>query len=219
MRLLLVEDDPMLARSLATNLEREGHVVDRVENGFDAMSTLREPEHALVLLDLGLPGVSGLNILKRMRSHGLRTPIIIITAKDQIEDRIEGLDCGADDYLVKPFSLGELLARIRAVLRRASGHVTTTLVIGDISIDLATHAVEFQGRTAILPPREFAIVESLAMNAGKILSRAQIEEKIYGWGEEVGSNAVDVLIHSIRRKFGRGIISNIRGAGWLIVKD
>jgi DNA-binding response OmpR family regulator len=171
------------------------------------------------LLDLGLPEMTGFDLLRCVRLTRKTLPILVITARDGIDDRIAGLDLGADDYIIKPFELRELLARMRAVVRRLHGQTRSLVISGELSLDLATHEVEYKGVKRILSAREFALLRVLMQRPGTILSRAQIEQQIYGWGEEVESNAVDVLIHSIRKRFDKDIIRNLRGAGWMITKD
>ena len=219
MRILLIEDDRMIGKGLVTALNREGMVVDWVRTGGDGAEALANGGHALVLLDIGLPGPSGLDLLKKARQAGNRTPVLLVTARDGLDDRIGGLDLGADDYILKPFETRELVARMRAVLRRHTGAAQSVLQAGDLLRDLASHAVSFSATTSVLPAREFALMQALVERPGTILSRSQIEERIYGWGEEVESNAVDVLIHSIRKKFDKDIILNVRGAGWMVWKD
>src|SRR6185437_1119639 len=176
-------------------------------------------EHTLVLLDIGLPGMSGLDVLRDARRNRNALPILIITARDSVEDRIAGLDRGADDYIVKPFEFRELLARIRAVMRRLHSEAQSRIFSGEISLDLASHEAEYNHHKHLLSAREFSVLRVLMQRPGMILSRSQIEQQIYGWGEEVESNAVDVLIHSIRKRFDKDIIRNVRGAGWMVVKD
>ena len=219
MRVLLIEDDRMIGKGLVTALNREGMVVDWVRDGNDGAEGLAIGGHALVLLDIGLPGPSGLELLKCARQAGNRTPVLVITARDGLDDRIKGLDLGADDYILKPFEIRELVARMRAVLRRHAGAAQSILQAGGLLLDLGSHEVTFAATTSILPAREFALMQALVERPGTILSRRQIEERIYGWGEEVESNAVDVLIHSIRKKFDKDIIRNVRGAGWMVLKD
>ncbi|QIG95281.1 MULTISPECIES: response regulator [unclassified Bradyrhizobium] len=221
MRVLLIEDDALIGRSLVSGLEHEGMAVDWVRSGADGHAVLGSDrdEHAIVLLDLGLPEMSGLDLLRRVRLARKTLPILVITARDSVDDRIVGLDLGADDYIVKPFELGELFARMRAVMRRLHGQAQSVIVSGEISLDLATHEVEYKNVKLILSAREFALMRVLLQRPGMILSRAQIEEQIYGWGEEVESNAVAVLIHSIRKRFDKDIIRNVRGAGWMVTKD
>jgi DNA-binding response OmpR family regulator len=217
MRILLIEDDRMIARSLETALRRDGMSVDWVWNCADGAEALAVGDHTLILLDLGLAGASGLDLLKAERARGNLTPVIIVTARDGVEDRIAGLDLGADDYVVKPFDPRELVARMRAVWRRRSGAANSQLEAGDIRLDLATHELHYRGQTEALPAREFALIRTLIERPGAILSRSQIETNLYGWGTDVESNAVDVLIYSIRKKFDKDIIRNVRGAGWMVL--
>lgn len=219
MRVLLLEDDAMIGEALSRALAAEGMSVDWIRKGRDAEAAFRDGAHAIVLLDLGLPGAEGLDLLKAARSRGIDTPVLIITARDGLDHRVSGLDLGADDYLVKPFETRELLARMRAVLRRRAGRATSRLVAGPSELDPETHEFSHSGAVEVLPAREFALMHALMERPGRILSRAQIEERIYGWGEEVESNAVDALIHSIRRKFGKAVILNVRGAGWMVAKS
>jgi two-component system OmpR family response regulator len=219
MRILLIEDDAMIGKALVRGLGDHGITVDWLRNGAEGGEALALRDHALVLLDIGLPETSGIEILSAARAAGASVPILIITARDGLDDRISGLDLGADDYIVKPFELGELLARMRAVLRRHNGHARSLISNGEITLDTARHEVTYRNIELILPSREFALLQALMLRPGTILSRAQIEQQIYGWGEEVESNAVDVLIHAIRRKFDREIIRNVRGAGWLVLKN
>lgn len=216
MRVLLIEDDRMIGDSLTAALRREGMSVDWVRTGPDGEDALANGGHGLVLLDIGLPGRSGVELLKGARRAGNCTPVLIITARDGLDDRIAGLDIGADDYIVKPFETRELLARMRAVLRRHAGAARSLLISGEITLDLESHELTYRSVTVALPAREFALMHALVERPGAILSRTRIEERIYGWGEEVESNAVDVLIHSIRRKFDKDVVRNVRGAGWMI---
>jgi two-component system OmpR family response regulator len=218
MRVLLVEDDVMIGEGLAAALGAEGMSVDWVRDGTFAEAALREGGYAIVLLDLGLPGAKGLDLLKAARNRGVETPVLIVTARGALDDRVSGLDLGADDYLIKPFETRELLARMRALIRRRMGRATSKLVAGSVELNIETHEMTRGKMTGLLSAREFALMQALIERPGRILSRAQIEERIYGWGEEVESNAVDVLIHSIRRKFGKGAILNVRGAGWMLPK-
>jgi two-component system OmpR family response regulator len=219
MRVLLVEDDLMIGRGLSKALGAEGMSVDWVRDGADAMVALADGAHSIVLLDLGLPDAEGLQLLKSARRAGLNAPVLVITARDGLDDRVSGLDFGADDYLVKPFELRELLARMRAVLRRHQGRAISRIVSGETELDTETRELLHRDVIQVLPAREYALMHALMERPGRILSRAQIEERIYGWGEEVESNAVDVLIHSIRRKFGKDVIFNVRGAGWMSPKS
>ena len=221
MRILLIEDDAMIGRGLVRGLGDHGMAVDWVKTGTNGHATLisDKDEYALVLLDIGLPDMTGFEVLRRARLTRKALPVLVITARDGLDDRIKGLDLGADDYIIKPFELRELLARIRAVVRRAHGQARSLIVCGELSLDLATHEAEYKGARRMLSAREFALLRVLMQRPGTVLSRAQIEQQIYGWGEEVESNAVDVLIHSIRKRFDKDIIRNLRGAGWMIAKD
>jgi two-component system OmpR family response regulator len=215
-RFLLIEDDAMIGAGLVQALRDAGTSVDWVQDGTDGELAIEMGNYALILLDLNLPGKSGLDILSSLRRRTLQTPVLILTARDATQDRVEGLDLGADDYLVKPFEISELLARARAVLRRHRGRAVSTIGNGRVSLDLASHEAACGGTRAVLPAREFALLHALLEHPGRILTRAQIEERIYGWGEEVESNAVDVLIYSLRKKLGKDVIRNLRGAGWLV---
>jgi DNA-binding response OmpR family regulator len=219
MRILLIEDDPMIGKALLRGLSDQGMSVDWVHNGAEGSAALAHAEHAIVLLDIGLPEMSGIDVLKAARTAGVLVPVLVITARDSLDDRIAGLDLGADDYIVKPFELRELVARMRAVLRRHNGQAQSLITSGEITLDLATHQTTYRNTEHILSAREFALLQELMRRPGAILSRAQIEQQIYGWGEEVESNAVDVLIHAIRKKFDKDIIRNVRGAGWMVVKS
>jgi two-component system OmpR family response regulator len=219
MRILLIEDDAMIGRGLLRGLSDQGITVDWVRTGPDGGAALKQGDHSLVLLDLGLPGKSGFDLIRHARAAHNAVPILVITARDSLEDRIKGLDLGADDYLIKPFELKELLARMRAVFRRQHGQTQSLLVSGDITLDLATLELEYRNMKRVLSAREFALMRVLMLRPGNIVSRAQIEQQIYGWGEEVESNAVDVLIHSIRKRFDKEIVRNVRGAGWMVVRD
>jgi len=216
MRVLLVEDDPMIGKSVQQGLRQDGCAVDWVRDARAGELALTTAPYELLLLDLGLPGASGLDLLARLRRAGNRVPVLVITARDSVADRIKGLDTGADDYLVKPFDLDELSARMRAVLRRHAGRATPLLVAGDLQLDPATHELTQNGQPVLLSAREFALLHALLERPGTPLSRADLEERLYGWGEEIGSNAVEVHIHSLRRKLGAERIRNIRGVGYLV---
>jgi DNA-binding response OmpR family regulator len=218
MRVLLIEDDPMIGKALVRGLSDHGMTVDWVRDGAEGSAALAHAEHALVLLDIGLPDMSGIDVLKTARTAGVPVPVLMITARDGVDDRIAGLDLGADDYIVKPFELRELLARMRAVRRRHNGQAQSLLTCGEITLDLATHRATYRNVEHVMSAREFALLQVLMQRPGAIFSRSQIEQQIYGWGEEVESNAVDVLIHAIRKRFDRDIIRNVRGAGWMVVK-
>ncbi|HEX4972732.1 MAG TPA: response regulator [Steroidobacteraceae bacterium] len=216
MRVLLVEDDNMIGHSLRQALTENGLSVDWVRDGVLAQDALAQGAYSAVLLDLGLPRRSGLEVLRRARQEGNRTPMLVLTARDGLDDRVSGLDLGADDYLVKPFDLRELLARMRAIMRRTSGHAQSTIGTAETQLDLATRQLVYCGATVDLSAREFHLMHALLERPGAIVSRAQLEERIYGWGEEVTSNAVEVLIHGVRRKAGADVIRNVRGLGWRV---
>lgn len=218
MRLLLAEDDAMIGESVQRGLRQDGFAVDWVRDGRAAEVALSENVHDLVLLDLGLPRKEGLDVLRAMRRRGDARPVLILTARDAVADRVAGLDAGADDYVLKPFELTELAARIRALLRRRSGRATPILSAGDITLDPATHEVRVNDNPIGLSAREFALLEALLVRPGAVLSRAQLEEKLYGWNEEVGSNAVEVHLHALRRKLPPDTIRNVRGVGWTIAR-
>jgi len=216
MRFLLVEDDRMIGDSLRAALRMEGHAVDWVRDAEAAGGTLASERFDLVLLDLGLPRGNGLDVLRALRGRGDSTPVIVLTARDGPGDRVAGLDSGADDYLVKPFELDELGARIRAVLRRQSGRAAPLLTHGGVSLDPATRQVHKDGQPVLLSAREYAVLEALLQRPGAVLSRAQIEDRLYGWGEEIESNAVSVYVHQLRRKLGGDFIRNMRGVGYFL---
>jgi len=218
MRILLVEDDPMIGEAVSTALKDAAYAVDWVKDGTTASHTLDLENHQAVLMDLGLPGKDGLEVLRRLRQSGSSLPVIIITARDEVASRIQGLDLGADDYVVKPFDMQELLARIRAVIRRQGGQASPLLSNGIVSLDPATRQAIVGETQVLLSGREFALLLALLLRPGTILSRSELEERLYGWNEEIESNAVDFLIHGVRKKLGSGIIKNVRGAGWMVEK-
>jgi DNA-binding response OmpR family regulator len=215
-RLLLVEDDPMVGESIRDGLGQEGYAVDWVRDGKAAETALGAEPYAAVLLDLGLPRRDGLEVLRAARARRNAVPILVITARDAVADRVKGLDAGADDYLVKPFDLDELAARVRALVRRAEGRAAPVVRHGPIALDPATREVTLRGKAVALSGREFALLQALLQRPGVVLSRAQLEERLYGWEEEVGSNAVEVHIHNLRRKLGADAIRNVRGVGYTI---
>ncbi len=219
MRILLVEDDTMLGAALLQALRDASYAVDWVTDGEMAAQTLKSGEHPLVLLDLGLPGKSGMGLLQSLRAGGNAVAVLIITARDALDDRIAGLDHGADDYLVKPFDIPELLARLRAIIRRISGQSTPLLGNGVLTLDPVTRIASTGGVEYPLTAREYALLHALVLRPGAILSRDQLEQRVYGWGEEVESNAVEFLIHSLRKKLGRDIIKNVRGLGWRVQRE
>lgn len=218
MRILLVEDDQMIGEAIRTSLRQLEYVVDWVRDGGLADSVLQTEHFDLVLLDLGLPGKDGIEVVRSLRLRKVSIPVIIITARDGLEDRIKGLDAGADDYVIKPFAIEELAARLRSALRRSSGQTEPAIQIGDVIINPTTHEVKRHDVAVSLSAREYAMIEALLLRPGAILSRAQLEERMYGWGEEVESNTVEVYIHSVRRKLGTSFIQNVRGVGYFIPK-
>ena len=221
MRILLVEDDKMIAEAVSNGLKTARYAVDWVNNGNTAEQALNSQQYDLVLLDLGLPGQDGLQVLKHLRQEKNNTPVLIVTARDDLDCRLAGLDGGADDYIIKPFDLSELLARIRAVLRRQSGQSTPLLSNGAITLNPTSYQVTLadQPMPIELSNKEFAILQALMTRPGIIHSRADLEDKIYAWGDEVESNAIDFLIHALRKKIGKEHIKNVRGVGWLVSKN
>lgn len=218
MRLLLVEDDSMIGASVQKGLRQDGFVVDWVRDGHAAELAAANGVYSLILLDLGLPKKDGLDVLATLRKRGDATPVLVLTARDAITDRVKGLDSGADDYLVKPFDLDELAARIRALLRRQAGRAEPVLHHGELALNPSTHEVTLRGQALTLTAREFALLHALLERPGAILSRAQLEERLYGWGGEIESNAVEVYVHSLRKKLGADFIKNVRGVGYMIPK-
>lgn len=219
MRLLLAEDDQMIGESVQRGLRQDGYAVDWVRDGVAAERALADHEYDIVLLDLGLPGKDGIRLLEDLRRRQNRVPVLVLTARDAVADRVRGLDAGADDYLVKPFDFDELSARIRALVRRQSGRAEPEVVIGQLRVNLASHGVFLADLPIVLSAREFSLLRALLEQPGVPLSRAQLEESIYGWDEEVESNAVEVYIHSLRRKLGPEWIRNLRGVGYLIPRQ
>ena len=219
MRLLLVEDDAMIGAAAREGLRQEGHAVDWVRDGAQAEAAAANGVYDLVLLDLGLPRRDGLAVLRNLRAKHNEVPVLVITARDAVADRVAGLDAGADDYLVKPFDFDELAARVRAVLRRRAGRTSAVLHVGELEIDTAARQVRWKGRDVALAAREYALLEALADRPGAFLSRSQLEERLYGWEEEIGSNAVEVHIHALRRKLDPALIRNVRGLGYSLAKD
>lgn len=213
MRVLLIEDDPLLGDGIKIALEREGYTVDWFTQGFEAIAAVESEAFSVMILDLGLPDVDGMQVLSRVRREST-LPIIILTARDAVTDRIKGLDAGADDYVLKPFDLQELVARLRVVTRRAEGRVSQLLTLGALCIDEARHVVTWQGSEIKLGRREYALLLELAGHPDKVLSRPRLESLLYGWGEEVESNAVEVHVHHLRRKLDRALIVTVRGIGY-----
>ena len=218
MRVLLVEDDAMIAQGLQTALRQGGFAVDWMRDGKSAGAALQSSHFDLVLLDLGLPHRDGIDVLRELRKRGNSTPVIILTARDEIQHRIAGLDAGADDYIVKPFDLDEVTARMRSVLRRAAGRGDPGIQHGDLRLDPVTRTVEREGKPVPLSGHEYAVLEALLQRPGAVLSRAQLEDRLYGWDEQIGSNAVEVYIHGLRRKLGSGAIRTLRGVGYFVPK-
>jgi two-component system response regulator QseB len=218
MRLLLVEDDAMIGTGIQAGLRHEGYVVDWVHEAEAAEAALAAEDagFALVLLDLGLPRKDGFTLLENLRRRRNRVPVLVITARDAVADRIKGLDLGADDYLVKPFDLDELAARIRAVLRRHAGRGEPVVEYGAFRLDPSARKVSYQGRDVSVSAREFSLLQALLNRPGQALSRAQLEERLYGWGEEIASNCIEVHVHNLRRKLGERAIRTVRGVGYVI---
>jgi two-component system, OmpR family, response regulator len=216
MRVLLIEDDRMIGAAMQQALKDAAYAVDWVTDGVNALHAAENEAYELALLDLGLPKADGREVLRRLRALGRRLPVIIVTARDGVDDRIDGLDLGADDYLVKPFEIRELLARMRAVLRREGSGSAPALSNGKLSLDPATREASFLGESALLTAREFALLQALLTRPGTVMSRSELERQIYGWNEEVESNAIEYLIHTIRKKLGTATISNVRGMGWMV---
>lgn len=224
MRILLVEDDALIAKAVIENLTHASHAVDSVDNGADAVDMAFDVDYDCILLDLGLPKLDGISVLTTWRKRKLKTPVIILTARDDIDERVLGLDKGADDYLVKPFDMEELLARIRAVTRRSNSTnvVESVLTNGIISLNQTTHDVTITkdgvSQNYSLTAREFALLEALMIRPGAVLSREALEQRIYSWDDEIESNAVEYIIHTIRKKLGNDVIKNVRGVGWKVLK-
>jgi DNA-binding response OmpR family regulator len=216
MRLLLIEDDPMIGDSIVEGLRSERYAVDWVRDGHGAMLALGDDVYDLILLDLGLPKQSGLDVLRRYRKDGGAARVLIITARDSTAERVEGLDSGADDYLVKPFDLEELFARVRALLRRQSGRSLPDIVHRGVTLKMATHEAFIDDAPLPLSAREFALLAALLDPPGQVMSKAKLEQKLYGWNEEVESNTVDVYVHRLRKKLGPDFIRNVRGVGYLV---
>lgn len=218
MRVLLVEDDELLGDGICSGLKHYGHTVDWVKDGksaFEALSRKQE-NFDVVVLDLGLPKMSGLEVLKRIREKNIPVPVLILTAKDTVESRVQGLDAGADDYLPKPFDLDELCARLRALQRRSKSRAQPVLTYDEITIDPAAHIVTFKGEHVTLTRREFTLLQKLLENAGRVISRDQLNQTLYGWGENIDSNALEVHIHNLRKRFGTKLIRTIRGVGYMV---
>lgn len=216
MRTLLIEDDKMIGEAIKQALHDVAYAVDWVRDVETALLAVRSERYAIALLDLGLPVIDGRQFLRDLRSRQIALPVIVVTAQDNVESRIQGLDLGADDYMTKPFEMRELLARMRAVLRRERSGATSQLSNGTLHLDPATHEATYNGKTASLTSREFSLLYALLVRPGVIVSRSDLEKEIYGWNEEVESNAIEFFIHSVRRKFDASIIRNVRGIGWMV---
>jgi two-component system OmpR family response regulator len=219
MRLLFVEDDQMIGEAVLDVLRAENYAVDWIKDGLDAELVLKTHEYDLVLLDLGLPGKDGIAVLRSLRSAKRRVPVLIATARDSVEQRIAGLDAGADDYILKPYDIGELLARVRALLRRAAGRAEPVYEHRGVTIDPVTREVTVGGHPVVLSSREWSVLEPLIARPGVVLSRAQLEEKIFGWDDSVASNAIEVYVHGLRKKLGVALIQNVRGVGYLVPRE
>ncbi len=217
MRLLLVEDDRLIGRGVQENLRDEGYAVDWVRDGLSALAHLRSGVHDLLILDLGLPQKDGLEVLRELRAQKREVPVLIVSARDAPFSRVLGLDAGADDYLVKPFDLDELSARVRALLRRRSGRVDPVLSHRGVALNLATRRASVNGRDLMLPAREFHLLHALLEHPGVVLSREQIREKLYAWGEAVESNTIEVFVHSLRKRLGADYIVTVRGVGYAVM--
>ena len=219
MRILLAEDDPLLGDGLRAGLRQLGFQVDWVRDGEAAERELRAQPYTAAVLDLGLPRKDGLDVLSAIRQARITTPILVLTARDTVPERIRGLDLGADDYVVKPVDLDELAARLRALVRRAHGQPQECLSAQDVTLEPASRAVQQAGVAVALSTREFDLLHALMLNAGRVLSREQLEQHLYSWGQEVDSNAIEVHIHNLRRKLGNGLIHTVRGVGYMLARE
>lgn len=218
MRLLLVEDDFMLGDGIAESLRNEGYTVDWVKDGMSALAALKSESFDLVVLDLGLPKLDGVQLIKQVRAESVMVPILVLTARDTVQDRVVGLDAGADDYLVKPFDAVELKARIRALIRRSAGRATPMLQHADIELDPSSQTVAYKGEPVILPRREYVLLKELLEHSGQVLSRERLTQTLYGWLDDVESNALEVHIHHLRKKFFPELIKTVRGVGYIVEK-
>jgi two-component system OmpR family response regulator/two-component system response regulator QseB len=219
MRVLVVEDDSLLGRGVQAGLEQAGFGADWVRDGIAAAAAIDGGDYAAVVLDLGLPRLEGLELLRRLRGAGNRVPVLVLSARDALEDRVKGLDAGADDYVIKPFQFDELAARLRALVRRAHGEAAPVLAAAGVTLDPGARTVTWQGRPVELPAREFEVLHELMLNAGRVLSREQLQGRVYRWGEEVESNAIDVHVHHLRRKLAPDLIRTIRGVGYVMPRE
>lgn len=219
MRVLLVEDDALLGDGIKAGLEQSGFTVDWLRDGVAAATALASDRFDALILDLGLPRLDGMAVLRGLRRADSDLPVLVLTARDTVADRVAGLDAGADDYLVKPFDLEELAARLRAIMRRRAGRAAPLIRHGDLALDPATRMIRLAGEPVELGTREFAILQALLENTGQVLSRERLEESLYGWNEGVESNAIEVFVHHLRRKLGRELIRTVRGVGYYIPRD
>lgn len=219
MRILLVEDDALLGDALQAGLRQAGFAVDWLRDGSAADAALRVENFAAVVLDLGLPKLAGFEVLRKLRSRDDRTPVLILTARDALDDRVKGLDTGADDYVVKPIAIAELAARLRALVRRSQGGAGGALRVGELEIDPAARSVNLAGVPVELQPREFAVLLELVLNAGRVLTRTQLESRLYEWGDALESNAIEVHVHHLRRKLAPSLIRTVRGVGYMVPVD
>ena len=216
MRVLVVEDDLMIGESLSEALQDEAYTVDWVKDGRQAILTLRVQPYDIILLDLGLPEIDGMGVLTAIRDAKIDTPVLIVTARDDVKDRIAGLDSGADDYVVKPFELGEIFARMRVLIRRAQGKADNQIMVGNLSLDTAHKRVLMDTVPVDLTAKEYMLLTTFMLSPEKVMSKTELEDSLYGWGGEVESNAIEFLIHSLRKKIGQNRIKNVRGLGWYI---
>ncbi|SBS34207.1 Transcriptional regulatory protein QseB [Marinomonas spartinae] len=219
MRILLVEDDIMLGKAIADSLNKNQYAADWVKDGESALHALQTESFLLVILDISLPGINGLTVLKELRSRANKTPVLVLSARDELNDRVYALNHGADDYLTKPFQVEELLARIHAIIRRSAGIADDTIVVGDIAVSLSSHKVMVSDEQINLTPNEFKILLYLVTNAGRVFSKTQILQNMHGWDESAGLNSIEVHIHNLRKKMPKGSIKNIRGVGYIIQQE
>ena len=219
MRVLLVEDDRMIGQAVLDALQAEHYAADWVRDGIAADAALRDQPYDAVILDLGLPGRGGLEVLSALRARGAKVPVLVATARDAVADRIAGLDAGADDYVVKPFDLSEMLARLRALIRRSAGRAEPMLQHKGVCLNPATREASIDGRPVALSAREWAVLEPMLLRPGVVFSRSQLEEKLYGWKEDISSNAVEVYIHGLRKKLGAELIQTVRGLGYVVPRE
>lgn len=219
MRILLVEDDTLLGNGVCAGLRRDDNAIDWVKNGETALSAVLETQYDCIILDIGLPKMSGLDVLKKMRGSNNDTPVLILTAQDELSDRVKGLDAGADDYLVKPFEFAELSARLRALTRRTRGKASEIIQYSNLKIDTTAHTVEYNNLAVELSRREFALLVELVTNQGRVLSRHHLEQKLYSWGDEIESNTIEVYIHHLRKKLQTDLIKTVRGIGYIVANE